>query len=270
MGKTVYIMRGISGSGKSTIAKILAERNNGVICSTDDFFVIDGEYKFDPSKLKENHEKNFQKFKELLEKGVEVVIVDNTNLRYWEAGKYIKEAKKAGYRVVVVNIVPPENPEVLFKRNTHNLPMEAIEQMYKKYKSENPFSWKGVDLVQVLQQNEVAEIIKKEEWKKKREEKLNEYFKLLEDWWDSDLDIEIGSEDENSEAILIFAPSDNSYWYFGAGKPEWIFDGKRKLYKADLERFPKYRDFMQELEDDGELYQEYTLDEAKELVRKYF
>ena len=270
MEKTVYIMRGISGSGKSTIASVLAERNNGIICSTDDYFIVDGEYKFDPSKLAENHQKNFERFKELLEKGEETIIVDNTNLKYWEAKNYIKEAKKHNYRVMVMNIIPPEDPKVLAERNSHGVPLEVIEQMYERFNSESPLSWIGVDFVQTLPQDEVTEIIKQEEFRKKREAKLQEYFKLLEDWWDSDLDIEIGGEKENSNAILIFTLSDSSYWYFGSEEPEWIFDGKRKLSKADLERFPQYAEFMRELEDNDELEKEYTLEEAKELVRKYF
>jgi len=270
MEKRVYIMRGISGSGKSTIAKILAEKKNGKICSTDDFFIINGEYKFDPSKLKENHEKNFEKFKELIDKGAEVIIVDNTNLRYWEAEKYIKEAKKHNYKVIVVNIIPPKDPKVLAKRNSHGVPLEAIKQMYERFSSESPMSWKGVDYVETLSQDEIEDIIKRDKWRKEREKKLEEYFKLLEDYWDSDLDIEIGSEDENSKSVLIFAPSDSSYWDFNSGNPQWIFDGKRKLVKADLDRFPQYKEFMEELENNEELGEEYTLDEAKELVRKYF
>lgn len=60
--KIVFIMRGVSGSGKSTIAKELAYPE-GVIHSTDDYFYNEaGEYKFDPTKLSEYHEKNFQAF----------------------------------------------------------------------------------------------------------------------------------------------------------------------------------------------------------------
>ena len=48
--KTLYILRGIPGSGKTTHAKRLAG-TNGVIISADDYFMRDGEYCFDASKF---------------------------------------------------------------------------------------------------------------------------------------------------------------------------------------------------------------------------
>jgi len=43
-------MRGVPGSGKSTKAKILAA-NTGYIYSTDDFFIVKGEYVYDPKMI---------------------------------------------------------------------------------------------------------------------------------------------------------------------------------------------------------------------------
>ena len=54
-------MRGIPGSGKSTTAKKIAGET-GKIHSTDNYFMVDGEYRFDPKKLKENHEANYNAF----------------------------------------------------------------------------------------------------------------------------------------------------------------------------------------------------------------
>lgn len=43
-------MRGVPGSGKSTKAKKLAG-NAGYIFSTDDFFIVKGEYVYDPKMI---------------------------------------------------------------------------------------------------------------------------------------------------------------------------------------------------------------------------
>ena len=56
----MFIMRGISGSGKSTKAReIMAKENScgnaAIICSADDFFMASGKYKFDASKLGQAH-----------------------------------------------------------------------------------------------------------------------------------------------------------------------------------------------------------------------
>jgi adenylate kinase family enzyme len=51
MEKIIYLVRGIPGSGKSTFAKSLG----GTHFETDQFFMVDGKYNFDGSKLKEAH-----------------------------------------------------------------------------------------------------------------------------------------------------------------------------------------------------------------------
>ena len=50
----LILIRGVSGAGKSTVG-ILFENDRTVILSTDDMFMVDGEYVFDPSKLKKYH-----------------------------------------------------------------------------------------------------------------------------------------------------------------------------------------------------------------------
>ena len=50
--KKLFLVRGISGSGKTTFAKELG----GVHFETDNYFMVDGEYKFDGTKLKEAHQ----------------------------------------------------------------------------------------------------------------------------------------------------------------------------------------------------------------------
>ena len=51
MSKELILVRGIPGSGKSTFAKSLG----GTHFETDKFFMVDGEYKFDGTKIKEAH-----------------------------------------------------------------------------------------------------------------------------------------------------------------------------------------------------------------------
>lgn len=51
------LIRGISGSGKSTLANSLSEKTGSIHVEADQFFILNGEYKFDRSKLSEAHEK---------------------------------------------------------------------------------------------------------------------------------------------------------------------------------------------------------------------
>lgn len=48
--RRLVIMRGLPGSGKSTLAKKIANKY-GLIYSTDDFFMVNNEYVFDPKMI---------------------------------------------------------------------------------------------------------------------------------------------------------------------------------------------------------------------------
>jgi adenylate kinase family enzyme len=58
--KTLILMRGLPGSGKSTKAKILAGEK-GLVFSTDDFFMVGDKYVFDPQMIGEYHERNYER-----------------------------------------------------------------------------------------------------------------------------------------------------------------------------------------------------------------
>ena len=125
--KHCFIMRGIPGSGKSTTAKLIAGET-GHIHSTDNYFMVDGEYKFDPKLLKDNHEKNFKAFCADIEAGHPLVILDNTNTCKWEFEKYKKVAQEHGYIISIVENLHPTIEESM-ARNTHGVPAEAIQRM---------------------------------------------------------------------------------------------------------------------------------------------
>ena len=129
--KIVYIMRGVPGSGKSTLARKLS-MGSGIIHSTDDYFVVDGDYRFDPSKLREYHDCNFEEFCESLRYGVPVVICDNTNVHRWMFRRYLEAAWFYGYLDVVISMPHPE-PEVAAARNVHTVPAEVIRQMIDQW-----------------------------------------------------------------------------------------------------------------------------------------
>ena len=96
--KEVFILRGIPGAGKSTLAKSLAGKN-GIICEADDYMTLDGEYNFDPFKLPEAHQNCFRKFKRACDLGCQRIIQANTNTEDWEFEKYIDYARKKSYIV---------------------------------------------------------------------------------------------------------------------------------------------------------------------------
>lgn len=104
--KTVLILRGVSGSGKTTFAETLAALNPDAvgICCADDFFTdAAGNYNFDPKLLGHAHLQCQERFEYLLESSaVKLIIVANTNTKPADFAFYVNAAKG---RAVVTSIV---------------------------------------------------------------------------------------------------------------------------------------------------------------------
>ena len=85
-------MRGLPGSGKSTLVKILSKVYKGQkpkVCSADHYFINEsGDYEFNPAFLKDAHESSQDKMKSFVQEGQPLVIVDNTNVEHWEMRPY--------------------------------------------------------------------------------------------------------------------------------------------------------------------------------------
>jgi len=122
----VVIMRGASGSGKSTYAK--KHYPDAVVCSADSYFVdAQGDYNFDPTKLGAAHGQCKRSFKDALDRSEPLVVVDNTNTTLRELQPYVQLARARGYDVDVVRVETPL--DVAAKRNVHGVPFDAVKRM---------------------------------------------------------------------------------------------------------------------------------------------
>ena len=127
------ISRGIPGSGKSTFNRMLksvseARGFNIAIHSTDDFHMVDGKYVFQMDKLAWFHKRNYTAFSKSISDGVDVVVVDNTNLKAKEYKNYVAVATNFGYPVVAVRFIPDEI-EKHFARQAHGVPFDRLVAM---------------------------------------------------------------------------------------------------------------------------------------------
>lgn len=120
----VVIVSGIPGSGKSTFTK---QQTNAVVCSADQYFTKDGEYKFDVTKLSEAHGECLRRFTQALLEKKDLVLVDNTNTTVLEIAPYYSMAKAYGYAVKLVTVQC--DPETAYSRNIHGVPLPAIKAM---------------------------------------------------------------------------------------------------------------------------------------------
>ena len=143
--KTVVILRGIPGSGKSTAAK--KSYPTALVCSADHFHMRKtGEMDASGQPIKvydwkaENqgmaHARCLAKFKDALDAGEELVVVDNTNIKRGEYQKYIEYAWFAGYEVWIheVRVTTEDQIAICVQRNVHRVPEDTIRRMASSFK----------------------------------------------------------------------------------------------------------------------------------------
>lgn len=141
--KVLICLRGIPSSGKTTIANKLKQQyeESGyklTVCSADHFFTNEnGEYNFDPNKLREAHQTCRSEAEAGMLRG-DVVIVDNTNTVYKEIKPYLELAEQNGYNVIFVRPRNEwsDNPIKCHAITTHDVPLETIQKMHERFHSD--------------------------------------------------------------------------------------------------------------------------------------
>lgn len=122
MEKTIFLLRGLPGSGKTDFAFDLWEAMPATICSADLYMVDDdGEYEFTPTKLQDCHDMCWFDFTMAMDNDENCIVVDNTNVEVWEYQKYIDEGQKAGYIVRVLTVENHHNG-----KSIHGVPSETL------------------------------------------------------------------------------------------------------------------------------------------------
>ena len=58
--------------------------------STDDFFMVNGQYVYDVKMIGKYHEKNFERTVLAMQKSIPLIVIDNTNIKLWEMRKYVE------------------------------------------------------------------------------------------------------------------------------------------------------------------------------------
>lgn len=122
--KELILLRGLPGSGKSSFSKHLIDTH---WIETDMFFMQDGEYKFDGSKLRQAHQWCQDRVEDWMSKGF-TVTVSNTFTQEWEMEAYYKLAEKYGYRVSSLIVENRHGGE-----NIHGVPADKLEQMRNRF-----------------------------------------------------------------------------------------------------------------------------------------
>jgi predicted kinase len=122
--KELFLLRGLPGSGKSTLARSLG----GMHMEADKYFMYNGKYEFDASKLKEAHAWCQNAVRVGMETQSQRITVSNTFTQEWEMQPYFDLAKEHGYKVYSL-IVENRHGGV----NEHGVPEEKLVQMKNRF-----------------------------------------------------------------------------------------------------------------------------------------
>lgn len=136
MEKTLIILRGVSGAGKSTVAEMLSE---GVwpICEADKFhYTEDGVYDWKPENIQAAHKWCQNQVRGYMEDNFHglgnwvKIIVSNTTTTEKELKPYIDLAEEYGYKVVSLVVENRHGNDSI-----HNVPQEIRDTQERRLRS---------------------------------------------------------------------------------------------------------------------------------------
>lgn len=125
----VVLIRGLPGSGKTTIAK---KMDGYFHLEADKFLEVDGIYIYDASKVRAAHDWCVASTKMALEQGKNVV-VSNTFVKLWEMQRYID----LGFPFQILEMQK-------IWTNIHGVPEDKIKLMAKGFEA-LPSNWRRVN-----------------------------------------------------------------------------------------------------------------------------
>ena len=136
--ETLIVLRGVSGSGKSTFTNMVKKSfPNLVHCSADFYFEGPTGYKFDASKLSEAHGQCFRTAIHAMIERASMVVVDNTNMTLIELAPYVQAGKAFGYNVQIAQMIATVDDAAA--RNVHGVPTAGVSRQHYKFEQTPPF-----------------------------------------------------------------------------------------------------------------------------------
>lgn len=125
--RTLVIIRGVPGAGKTSLAQLLAALPRSVSVAADDYpgrysLVGAGDHRFHEELNAAAHAWCLERVRDYLEMGCSVVAVHNTFVRAEEVVRYADLGDEYGYRVIVLEVQGRHG-------SVHRVPEEVVSSM---------------------------------------------------------------------------------------------------------------------------------------------
>jgi hypothetical protein len=129
----LYIDRGLPGSGKTTLAAAQT-KFLGRYYEADQYFMVNGSYCYEPSRIGVAHAWCQAKVFEAMRKQEPCIVVSNTFSQKWEYGLYLDFAFHFNYEFEITDLFDAGlSNEQLAARCIHRVPVDKIAQMRARW-----------------------------------------------------------------------------------------------------------------------------------------
>ncbi|MBE9039026.1 ATP-binding protein [aff. Roholtiella sp. LEGE 12411] len=133
--KTLVIIRGLPGSGKTATARAIAPNHN---YAADDYGVYDADGNYLIDKQASAHEACFADTELAMKGGAQIIAVHNTFIEERFYIDYLILAAKYGYFSQVIDCEGGLYPNGSCSQNIHRVPEEIIENMLSRWQRYKP------------------------------------------------------------------------------------------------------------------------------------
>lgn len=127
----LIIIRGLPGSGKSQLAKQLADTMHGVIASVDQYFMRSGDYVFKRSGVAHSYGFVQGQVDAFMQKGEPVIIADGVHQSLTDIEAYRALAQKYNYELEIKMPDHAEafDPKTCYEHSEHKVPFYIIRHI---------------------------------------------------------------------------------------------------------------------------------------------